>query len=177
MPNYKIVHRGPAVNQKREVRISATDTATPSGFTVLNASVTFDQNHKKALIHLVRDELYKIGVTNLQDLRVVYEGVATVPAPNFHIWESEIHIYTGDVYDVVIYDLQTATANPTVTAVSGNEAIAVEEVDGKVVSITGVAIGQTHVDITVLGETKRVFIYVTENPVIAVEDAPGEPEL
>ena len=28
MPNYKIVHRAPALNQKREVRVSATDTAT-----------------------------------------------------------------------------------------------------------------------------------------------------
>ena len=34
----------------------------------------------------------------------------------------------------------------------------------------GVAIGQTHVDITVLGEVTRGFIYVTENPVIEIED-------
>lgn len=175
MPNYKIVHRGPAVNQKREVRISATGTATPSGFTVLNASVAFDQSDKKALIHLVRDELYKIGVTNLQDLTVVYEAAASVPAPDFHIWESEVHLYTGNTYEVVVYDLPTAAADPTVTAESGAEAIATEEVSGKVVTITGVALGQTYVDITVLGETHRVFVYVTENPVIVVEDE-EEPE-
>ena len=164
MPNYKITHRGPAVNQKREVRISATGTATPSGFTVLNASAAFDQTDKKTLIHLVRDELYKIGVTNLQDLHVVYEGVDSVPATNYHIWETEIHIRIGDEYPIQVFELPTASVDPTVTAVSDNEAIATETVTGKIVAVTGVAIGQTHVDISVLGDTKRVFVYVTENP-------------
>lgn len=164
MPNYKIVHRAPALNQKREVRISATGTTTPSGFTQLAASLALDLTNKKALYHLVRDELYKIGVTNMQDLIISYETIATVPATQFHIWEKEVHLKVNDTYEIQVYDLPTALADPTVTAESLDEDIVTEAVSGKVVTLTAAAIGQTEVQITVLGVIHSVFVYVTEIP-------------
>lgn len=158
MPNYKITHRGPALNQQREVRISATATATPAGFTVLAASVALDQASRKALVHLVRDELYKIGVTNLQDLIINYEGA--VPAPDYHIWEKELHLTEGDVYPLVIRELPTNLDAVTATAASANTAIATVAVSGQTVSVTAVAPGQTEISITILGEVYKLIAYV-----------------
>lgn len=169
MPNYKIVHRGPALNQKREVRVSATATATPSGFTVLAASVALDQSNRKALYHLVRDELYKIGVTNLQDLIIVYEGA--VPAPDYHIWEKELHLRVGDIYPLNIRELPTNLGAVTATAASANTAIATVAVSDQTVNVTAVAEGQTQISITILGEIYKLIAYVTPAwPVVEDEE-------
>ena len=172
MPNYKIVHRAPAVNQKREVRISATATATPAGFTQLVASVALDQSNRKALYHLVRDELYKIGVTNLQDLIIVYEGA--VPAPDYHIWEKELHLRVGDIYPLNIRELPTNLGAVTATAVSSLTGIATVAVSDQTVNVTAVAPGQSVISVTILGEVYKLVAYVTEAwPV--VEDEEEEP--
>lgn len=161
MPNYKIVHRGPALNQKREVRVSATGTATPAGFTVLAASVALDQTNKQNLFHLVRDELYKIGVQNTQDLILTYEGIATVPGTDFHVWEKDVYLKVGQVAALKALSLLVPQADVAKIAVSANTGIATVAGTGEDITITAVAKGETRVTITALGKQYLLLVHVT----------------
>ena len=162
MPNYKIVHRAPALNQKREVRVSATATATPAGFSVLAASAALDLTNRKAIFHLVRDELYKIGVTNTQDLIINYETVASVPRTGAHIWETDVFVKIGAAVQVKPYHLLASQADVAVTVASGNSDIATVAYADGLITITGVAKGQTVVTVSALGESTKIQVDVYE---------------
>ncbi len=127
MASYKAYYKA----STKEVKIRLAANAAPAGFTLVGAAFTHNVRDPDVIYNHVRDELYKIGVLNMQELKLIQHFEVT-PATAAKAPEAtqqltmtmEPGVIGDDQYTFATSDAEVATVNGAglITAVANGEA-------------------------------------------------------
>lgn len=162
MPSYEAFLSDAITNGRRDLVIVPDGATAPAAHTSIG-EFTHDETHKSdAIYHHLRDLCYAEGIQDMQNINIKYDNEVAII--DFDLSRVEVEIEEGANTTVEVWIRPGHGNMGTITVDSDDIAVATETYDAgnRVITITGVAAGNTTVSVTLGDIEKTILVNVIE---------------